>query len=277
MTNERQPAGSVESGDLASLPDDEWVPATAAFGWLAFGRCAAAADIIRKLTRPAWPHMVWGQPRFLGIEGQGFNPVFKEMNALEGKRDLVVSKIRHGKLRAYVQTTTGTPKIVPPGVLSGGLNIGELTIHALMGGITRLHADFDVARKGKEDEKDIQARLNASDEAYGRVSVGGLTGPVMFRRGDLIRVFCASEKAPVSSRYMEASKVGAPPERALNEWHEIWSKKNPLASDDDAIRAARLKFGDVVGERQVIALRKLPDGSARKRGPKVGKRYAHRD
>jgi hypothetical protein len=67
----------------------------------------------------------------------------------------------------------------------------------------------------------------------------------------------------------------ADPSAELIAWHTAWQNANPLASDKKAIEAARQQFGKQnITTRQIIGLRKLPDGSQRTRGPKLGKKYA---
>jgi hypothetical protein len=58
----------------------------------------------------------------------------------------------------------------------------------------------------------------------------------------------------------------------IHEWHEIWANDHPLASDKEALEAAKLEFPEEkISRRSVGAMRRLPDGAHRPRGRKAGK------
>jgi hypothetical protein len=75
-----------------------------------------------------------------------------------------------------------------------------------------------------------------------------------------------------------AAKAPRPADEAEREaWLAVWLSENPQATDAEAYLAAEGKFGGKgVSERRIAALRALPDGSKRTRGPKRGKTYARR-
>ena len=56
-------------------------------------------------------------------------------------------------------------------------------------------------------------------------------------------------------------------------WHDKWMSEHPRGTQADEYNAMREQFGDQATKRKVADLRRSPDGTPAKRGPKVGKKY----
>lgn len=172
----------VRGADRRSLPPVAWIPAEAVFGWLACGNPSEAAAVINSIEN-----------------GKPISELTKKMEALEEQRDFVLTKIRSGELPVSARAHNGNgTDFVSPMVFSGSLTVGELTIHALIGCVDHLASDIGGPSEtddeaGRRLKTQSKSRADASHEAYSRVKNAGLTGPLFFRREDLIRVFCCSE------------------------------------------------------------------------------------
>ena len=101
---------------------------------------------------------------------------------------------------------------------------------------------------------DFEAWLNPGQEATGAAEKRDRSDPLML------------------ARLKKERDAGRQHDVEVKQWHNDWSRENPLASDTDAWKAAKAKFPDKGIPRQaIINMRQNPDGTPRPKGRKSGK------
>jgi hypothetical protein len=192
---------------IDSLPEDEWISAQQAIGWLAFNNSDAPAIARRELLKAQTSGQINLHQEGCSAEGVG---VLGCIDRLGKTADTIVGHIRAGRLSPFVTT-------------SDYLKKHELPSFHFTEGMTINVFDGRVGRPNEAPE--------IAQRASNGLKMAGLVGTIWFRRSEVMGL---SPRAftPVTSP--EPPAPLASPKSAAQDVADEWMLERALASINDA-------------------------------------------